>query len=140
MRLVLNGSQSHRTMAARFVTDFFGSGVQHIALNTDDIVSAMSKLVENGVDFLPIPQNYYDDLEARLGLSQAEIERLRALNILYDVDGKGVFYQAYTKALEGGFFFEIVQRGAYQGYGAPNSGIRLAAQAQFARPAGMPRL
>ncbi|MCA1953391.1 MAG: sugar phosphate isomerase/epimerase and 4-hydroxyphenylpyruvate domain-containing protein [Hyphomicrobiales bacterium] len=136
LRLVLNGSQSTRTLSARFVTDFFGSGVQHIALATDDIEASVARLVANGVAMLPIPENYYDDLETRADLSPAAIMRMRALNILYDSDAGGGFRHAYTVAFDGGFFFEIVQRDpGYGGYGAPNAGIRLAAQARIARPA-----
>jgi 4-hydroxyphenylpyruvate dioxygenase len=138
LRLVLNGSQSNRTMSARFVTDFFGSGVQHIALTTSNILVTISKLVSNGVKLLPIPENYYDDLEARVDLTPVEIDQLKALNILYDRDATGAFWQAYTTTLDGGFFFEIVQRDGYAGYGAANAGIRLAAQARLARPPSMP--
>lgn len=139
LRLVLNGSQSHRTLSARFVTDFFGSGVQHIALTTSDIRATMRRLRANGVSVLPIPENYYDDLEAQADLTSHDIDELKTLDILYDRDADGVFYQAYTTTLDGGFFFEIVQRDDYRGYGAANAGIRLAAQARLARPAGMPR-
>jgi 4-hydroxyphenylpyruvate dioxygenase len=138
LRLVLNGSQSHRTLSARFVTDFFGSGVQHIALRTADIRATIARMAAAGVDMLPIPENYYDDLEARTDLSAADIDALKALNILYDRDQGGTFHQAYTTTLDGGFFFEIVQRDGYAGYGAPNAGVRLAAQARLARPAAMP--
>ena len=138
LRLILNGSQSHRTLSARFVTDFFGSGVQHIALTTADIVATVRKLVANGVAMLPIPENYYDDLEARSDLPSGEIDALKALNILYDGDAGGSFYQAYTQTLDGGLFFEIVQRNGYAGYGAPNAGIRLTAQARLARPITVP--
>jgi 4-hydroxyphenylpyruvate dioxygenase len=140
LRLVLNGSQSNRTMSARFVTDFFGSGVQHIALSTTNIQATVATLVANGVRMLAVPENYYDDLEARSDLSSAEIDQLKALNILYDRDASGPFWQAYTATLDGGFFFEFVQRDGYTGYGAPNAGIRLAAQARLARPASMPTL
>lgn len=138
LRLILNGSQSHRTLSARFVTDFFGSGVQHIALTTDDIVGTVRNLVANGVAMLPIPENYYDDLEARSDLPAHEIDVLKGLNILYDGDAGGSFHQAYTQTLDGGLFFEIVQRDGYAGYGAPNAGIRLTAQARLARPISMP--
>lgn len=139
LRLVLNGSQSHRTLSARFVTDFFGSGVQHIAMATADIHGTVARMMANGVAMLPIPDNYYDDLEARTDLSQGDIDALKALNILYDRDIGGTFHQAYTTTLDGGFFFEIVQREGYTGYGAPNAGIRLAAQARLAPPPAMPR-
>ena len=65
LRIALNASQSQQTLSSRFLTHYFGSGVQHIALATDDIVATMQKLRANGVDMLPIPENYYDDLEAR---------------------------------------------------------------------------
>jgi 4-hydroxyphenylpyruvate dioxygenase len=141
LRLVLNGSQSQRTLSSRFVTDFFGSGVQHIALSTSNILATVSAMRRNGVAMLPIPHNYYDDLAARADLSAQQIEELKSLNILYDRDAAGEFRHAYGQTLDGGFFFEIVERAVgHQGYGAPNATIRLAAQARFARPAGMPSL
>ncbi|MBN8533556.1 MAG: sugar phosphate isomerase/epimerase and 4-hydroxyphenylpyruvate domain-containing protein [Rhizobiales bacterium] len=134
LRLVLNGSQSHRTLSARFITDFFGSGVQHIALATRDIRATLRHLVARGVPMLPIPQNYYDDLETRSDLPTEDIEALKTLGILYDRDEKGSFFHAYTVALEGGFFLEIVERNGYAGYGAANAGVRLAAQSRIATP------
>lgn len=139
LRLILNGSQSNRTLASRFVSEFFGSGVQHIALRATDIKTTVRTLIAKGVEMLPIPENYYDDLEARVDLSADEIDELKALNILYDRDESGVFHQAYTVNVAAGFFFEIVQRNGYSGYGAPNAGVRLAAQSRLARPAGMPK-
>jgi 4-hydroxyphenylpyruvate dioxygenase len=131
LRLVLNGSQSHRTLSARFITDFFGSGIQHIALVTRDIRATLRQLLARGVPMLAIPQNYYDDLEARSDLPAEEIATLQSLGILYDRDEHGSFFQAYTATLEGGFFFEIVERNGYAGYGAANAGVRLAAQARI---------
>ncbi|MFC7397818.1 bifunctional sugar phosphate isomerase/epimerase/4-hydroxyphenylpyruvate dioxygenase family protein [Chelatococcus sp. GCM10030263] len=138
LRLILNGSQSHRTLSARFLNDFFGSGVQHIAFATDDVAAMVQRLVADGVAMLPIPENYYDDLEARSDLTEQDIKAMKALNILYDSDAAGSFRQAYTQTLDGGLFFEIVQRDAYAGYGAANAGIRLAAQARLARPITVP--
>lgn len=139
LRLVLNGSQSHRTLSARFITDFFGSGIQHIALRTADLRNTVERLVANGLNMLPIPENYYDDLESRADLPLEEIDALKQLNILYDRDDKGVFLHAYTMTLAGGFFFELIERKGYTGYGAANAGIRLSAQARFARPETVPR-
>ena len=140
VRLVLNASQSRHTLASRFLDDFFGSGVQQIALGTGDIFRTVEKLRAGRVELLPIPENYYDDLEARTDLDAAQIDRLRAGNILYDRDGDAEFFQVYTRTLEGGFFFEIVERrGGYRGYGAVNAPIRLAAQARLARNPAVPR-
>lgn len=139
IRLVLNASQSRQTLASRFLDEFFGSGVQQIALACDDIFATVELLTANGVELLPIPENYYDDLEARVDLDAALLDRLRAGNILYDRDGGAEFFHVYTRTLPGGFFFEIVQRRSYHGYGAVNAPIRLAAQARLARHPAVPR-
>ncbi len=130
LRIILNASQSTRTQASRFLSEVFGSGVQHIAFQTDDIFATVARLRAHGVALLDIPENYYDDLDARTGLSGADLDRLRALNILYDRDGTAEYFQVYTKTFEDRFFFEIVQRRDYTGFGAANASIRLAAQSR----------
>jgi 3-dehydroshikimate dehydratase len=139
IRLVLNSSQSRQTLASRFLDDFFGSGVQQIAFACDDIFDTAERLGANGVELLPIPENYYADLTARTDLDRMQIERLRVANILYERDRTAEFFHAYTRTLPGGSFFEIVERRGYRGYGAVNAPIRLAAQARLARPPGVPR-
>ena len=133
LRLVLNASQSQQTQSSRFLNERFGSGVQHIAFGTDDIFATVNELRNRGVSLLPIPENYYDDLEVRLDLDTAQIARLRESNILYDREGGAEYYQAYTRVLESGLFFEIVQRRDYAGFGAVNAPIRLAAQSRLAQ-------
>jgi 4-hydroxyphenylpyruvate dioxygenase len=140
LRLVLNASQSRHTLSSRFLSELFGSGVQHIALATGDIFATVERLKAGGIELLPIPENYYDDLEARTDLSPDEIERLRSSNILYDREAGGEYFQAYTRTLEGGFFFEIVERRAYRGFGAANAPIRLASQTRLAADVTLPRL
>ena len=132
LRIILNASQSQRTLSSRFVAEFFGSGVQHVALATDDIFAAVARMRDAGLPLLAIPENYYDDLEARTDLSADAIAKMQAANILYDRDGATEYRQAYTGTLEGGFFFEIVERRGYSGFGAINAPIRLAAQARLA--------
>ncbi|MBO1908675.1 sugar phosphate isomerase/epimerase and 4-hydroxyphenylpyruvate domain-containing protein [Microvirga sp. 3-52] len=132
LRLILNASQSQRTLSSRFLNELFGSGIQHIALATDNLLAIVQRLKAGGVDLLPIPENYYDDLEVRTDLSAENVEQLRANNILYDREGGAEYFQVYTKTLEGGFFFEIVERRDYQGYGAINAPIRLASQTRLA--------
>ncbi|HUK07002.1 MAG TPA: TIM barrel protein [Stellaceae bacterium] len=133
VRLVLNSSQSRHTLAARFLDDFFGSGVQQIAIASDDVFATVERLRANSVELLAIPENYYDDLEARTELPQEQIARLRSANVLYDREGTAEFFHVYTRTLPGGFFFEIVERRGYRGFGAVNAPIRLAAQARLAR-------
>ncbi len=132
VRFVLNGSQSGRTTSARFLSEFFGAGVQHIALATSDILAVARRLRANNVATLSIPANYYADLEARFGLSRARCAELQEFGILYDRDEQGDFLQLYTAAFDERFFFEIVQRDGYRGFGAANAGVRLAAQARLA--------
>jgi 4-hydroxyphenylpyruvate dioxygenase len=130
LRVVLNASQSQQTLSSRFLTHYFGSGVQHIAFASDDIVKTIRQLRANGVQMLSIPPNYYDDLEARIDLPADRLELLRSHDILYDRDEAGEYLQAYTRSFEDLFFFEIVERRGYKGFGAVNASIRLAAQAR----------
>jgi 4-hydroxyphenylpyruvate dioxygenase len=132
LRIALNASQSQQTLSSRFLAEYLGSGVQHVAFASDDIVATVKKLRANGVSMLAMPENYYDDLGARTDLSDARLEILRANNILYDRDDSGEYLQAYTANIGGLFFFEIVERRGYKGFGAVNAPIRLAAQARLA--------
>jgi 4-hydroxyphenylpyruvate dioxygenase len=133
LRLALNGSQSQRTLSGRFVNEFFGSGVQHIALATSDIRATSRQFAKNGLKVLPIPENYYNDLRARFDLGDDIVADLAAHAILYDRDGDGEYFQLYTPTFADRFFFEIVERRSYAGFGAPNAPIRLAAQTRLSR-------
>ncbi len=128
LRLTLNGSQSNRTQSARFLSEFFGSGVQHIALATDDIFAIAERLSQQPIKLLSIPANYYDDLEARFDLDPQTLASMQRYGILYDRDQDGEYFQIYTATFADRFFFEIVQRRGYAGFGAVNAPIRLAAQ------------
>ena len=139
LRVVLNGSSATRTLSARFIHEFFGSGVQHVAFSCNDILSAVAVMRARGADFLKIPDNYYDDIEAKYGLDAATMAALRQNQILYDREGDGEFFQIYTHAFDERFFFEIVERRNYHGFGAANAAIRLAAQTRESRPLAMPR-
>ncbi|HEY6025091.1 MAG TPA: TIM barrel protein [Pseudolabrys sp.] len=132
LRIALNASQSPRTQSSRFLNEYFGSGVQHIAFATDDIIATAGRLKANGVETLRIPENYYDDLEARTDLDAARLDVLKANNILYDKDSNGEYLQLYTKSFKDLFFLEIVQRRGYKGFGAINAPIRLNAQSRLA--------
>ena len=140
LRLTLNGAETHRTLAGRFLADSFKSAVQHIALATHDIFATAERMARLGFEPLPIPSNYHDDLAARFDLDAGALARMRAAQILYDRDARGEYFQLYGRPLAGGLFFEIVERrGGYAGYGAPNAPFRIAAQKRLMRPEGMPR-
>jgi 4-hydroxyphenylpyruvate dioxygenase len=101
---------------------------EHIAFAVDDLVATARAARERGLDFLQIPANYYEDLDARFGLDPAFLATLQELNLLYDRDADGEFLHFYT-ATVGSVFFEMVERrGNYDGYGAPNAPVRHAVQ------------
>jgi len=136
LRLTLNGADSSRTFAGEFVQRNFGSGIQHLALASDDIFATAAALESRGFAALSIPDTYYQDLAARHGLESGYVEMLSSHNILYDRDDRGEFFQFYSAAIGQGFFFEIAERrGGYSGYGAPNAPFRIAAQKRAERHA-----
>eukprot|EP00913_Durusdinium_trenchii_P004203 g3895.t1 len=136
LRITLNGAENRRTLAGHFIAETFGSGIQHLAFQTDDIFATASALRQNGFRPLPISGNYYGDIEARFGLDPELTERLKAENILYDQDEHGEYFQLYSTTYGEGFFFEIVERRGYTGYGAANAIFRIAALRKFLRPDG----
>ena len=99
-----------------------GAGVQHIALLTGDIVSSIERLRKNGVDFLDVPDTYYDTLHERIGDVEEDIEKLRSLKILVDRDEEGYLLQLFTKPLQDRptLFIEIIQRKGSRGFGQGN--------------------
>ena len=139
-KITLNGAETHRTLAGRFLASTFGASVQHIALASDDIFATAEQMATKGFEALPIPANYYDDLAARFDMPDGLLDRLRAANILYDREGEAEFFQLYSRAFASGMFFEIVQRGpGYKGFGGPNAPFRIAAQKRLGPGKGMPQ-
>ena len=103
--------------------DFYdGPGVQHIALLTDDIIKAIGKLRANGVEFLHVPDDYYDTLQQRVGAIDEDMEEIRRLRILVDRDEEGYLLQLFTKPVEDRptLFYEIIQRKGSRGFGQGN--------------------
>jgi 4-hydroxyphenylpyruvate dioxygenase len=105
--------------------------LQHVAIQSADIVETARAVSARGLSVLPVPGNYYEDLAARLGLDAASLETYRRCNILYDEDSAGrVMRHCYVTCGQGGVLFEIVDRApGYAGYGAGNAVVRMAAQA-----------
>ncbi len=138
LRITMNGAENRRTLAGHFMAEKFGSGIQHIAFESSDIFATAKALRQNGFQTLPISPNYYGDVEARFGLDPDLTERLKAENILYDRDDHGEYFQLYSGTFAEGFFFEVVQRDGYRGYGATNAIFRIAALKKQIRPEGVP--
>jgi len=103
--------------------DFYkGAGVQHIAVATDNILETISILRANGVEFLYVPETYYDDVLDRVGDIDEDIEDLKKLNILVDRDDEGYLLQIFTKPVQDRptVFFEIIQRKGATSFGKGN--------------------
>jgi len=132
LRIVLNASLDQHTATAETVRAYHGTGLSHVAFGTGDIVRTVVECEVAGVPLLRVPANYYDDLDARFALDGDFLDSLRQHNLLYDRDERGgEFLHAYTQTLDRRFFLEFVERrGGYDGYGAPNAAVRLAAQAR----------
>jgi 3-dehydroshikimate dehydratase len=105
-------------------------GVNQVAFSCGDVAGAVQALRSRGVPLMPVPDNYYDDLDARFGLAGDLLDHLREHQLLYDrIDG-GELLHAYTRVLPTGFYVELLERrGGYDAYGSPNTHVRLAAQA-----------
>ncbi|KAF2640487.1 4-hydroxyphenylpyruvate dioxygenase [Massarina eburnea CBS 473.64] len=109
-----------------FVDFYGGPGVQHIALRTDDIVRDITNLKARGVEFIKVPETYYDAMKLRLkraGMALNEdFEVLKGLDILIDFDEGGYLLQLFTKHVmdRPTVFLEIIQRNNFDGFGAGN--------------------
>lgn len=99
-----------------------GAGVQHIAIATNDILETVAELRRRGVEFLRVPDTYYDDLLERIGDIDEDMNDLRKLNILVDRDDEGYLLQIFTKPVEDRptVFFEIIQRKGAKSFGKGN--------------------
>ncbi|MBC7409652.1 MAG: 4-hydroxyphenylpyruvate dioxygenase [Arcicella sp.] len=111
-----------KSQVDEYLEFYNGSGVQHVAVATNDIIYTVTELKARGVDFLEVPSSYYDNLTARVGKIDEAIESLKALNILVDRDEEGYLLQIFTKPVEDRptLFFEIIQRKGAVSFGKGN--------------------
>ncbi|XP_063242156.1 4-hydroxyphenylpyruvate dioxygenase isoform X2 [Bacillus rossius redtenbacheri] len=115
-----------KSQIAEYVEYYGGAGVQHIALNTQDIITAIRNLRSRGMHFLKIPDTYYDTLRERLRADKVNIiedlNSLQELNILIDYDENGYLLQIFTKNMQDRptLFLEVIQRHNHSGFGAGN--------------------
>ncbi|NBP30436.1 MAG: 4-hydroxyphenylpyruvate dioxygenase [Flavobacteriia bacterium] len=103
--------------------DFYkGPGVQHIAVATDNIIETVSAMRQRGVEFLYVPETYYDDLLERVGAIDEDVETLKQHGVLIDRDDEGYLLQLFTKPVvdRPTLFFEIIQRKGAQSFGKGN--------------------
>ncbi|MGE3888771.1 MAG: 4-hydroxyphenylpyruvate dioxygenase [Vicinamibacterales bacterium] len=103
--------------------EFYGGpGIQHIALATSDIVATVSAMRARGVEFLTVPNTYYEDLLARVGSIDEDVAALQELGILVDRDDEGYMLQIFTKPVQDRptLFYEIIQRKGARSFGKGN--------------------
>jgi 4-hydroxyphenylpyruvate dioxygenase len=105
-----------------FLEYYRGPGVQHVALQVKDICDTVTRLRGNGVEFLRVPDSYYDALPQRVGEIAESIEQLRQLAVLVDRDQDGYLLQLFTRPVQDRptLFFEIIERKGSRGFGKGN--------------------
>jgi 4-hydroxyphenylpyruvate dioxygenase len=105
-----------------YINYYHAAGVQHIALSTNNIIETVKNMKSNGVEFIEVPQTYYDDLKQRVGDIKEDFNELAKHGILVDRDERGYLLQLFTKPIQDRptFFFEVIQRRGAQGFGKGN--------------------
>ncbi len=111
-----------KSQIEEYIEFYNGSGVQHLAVATHDIVETVSRLRANGVEFLEVPDTYYEDLTERVGVIKEDLKEIKELNILVDRDEEGYLLQIFTKPVTDRptMFFEIIQRRGATSFGKGN--------------------
>ena len=112
----------HKSQIEEYLEYHNGAGIQHVGLTTDNIVQTVIRLRQAGVEFLPIPKTYYDDLEDWAREIDIPIQQLAELGILVDRDQDGYLLQLFTKPVSARptLFFEIIERHGSRGFGSGN--------------------
>src|SRR5688572_13214847 len=115
-------SKKGKSQIQEYIDFYRSAGAQHIALLCKDIRQTVAKLQSNGVEFLTVPDTYYDELPSRVGEIDEDVDDLKRLGILVDRDEEGYLLQIFTKPVEDRptVFFEILQRKGCKGFGKGN--------------------
>jgi len=111
-----------KSQIQEYLEAYFGAGVQHVALLCGNVIETVTKLRDNGVEFLTVPDSYYDELPSRVGTIDEPLAELKKLGILVDRDEEGYLLQIFTKPVQDRptVFFEILQRKGARGFGKGN--------------------
>ncbi|MDH3494048.1 MAG: 4-hydroxyphenylpyruvate dioxygenase [Acidobacteriota bacterium] len=111
-----------KSQIQEYIDYYKTAGVQHVALLCRDVMHTVQKLQDNGVEFLRVPDIYYDELPDRVGPIDEDIDELKRLGILVDRDDEGYLLQIFTKPVEDRptVFYEILQRKGCKGFGKGN--------------------
>ncbi len=117
----INEPSDGKSQIQEYLDEYKGSGIQHIAMVTDQIISTLEKLKSSEVEFLPSPPDtYYKMLKERLPQVSEDINNLQKNAILVDGDAHGYLLQIFSKNVIGPIFFEVIQRKGHDGFGDGN--------------------
>jgi 4-hydroxyphenylpyruvate dioxygenase len=123
IRIPLNESKDDQSQIQEYLDEYKGEGIQHIALGTDDIYQSVEQLRQNDIEFLAVPDTYYEMLDDRVPSHNEDLPRLQKNRILVDgapTKGQGLLLQLFTHNMLGPIFFEIIQRKGNDGFGHGN--------------------
>lgn len=124
IKIPLNESVDDKSQIEEFIHEFKGEGIQHIALATENIFDTVEQLRAQGIDFMDVPDTYYEMIEDRLPNHDQDVARLHKNYILIDgnthEEPKKLLLQIFTKTMLGPVFFEIIQRKGDDGFGEGN--------------------
>jgi 4-hydroxyphenylpyruvate dioxygenase len=111
-----------KSQIEEYIEYYRGAGVQHIAVATDDIIFTVGELRKRGVEFLRVPDTYYETVEERVGKIAEDMNEIQRLNILVDRDEDGYLLQIFTKPVQDRptVFYEIIQRAGAKSFGKGN--------------------
>lgn len=116
----INEPTDGKSQIQEYLDEYNGSGVQHLAFLTPDIEHSVSQFRENGVEFLEVPDTYYELVPNRLSNIDENLDSLKKLKILVDGDDDGYLLQIFTQNQIGPIFFETIQRKGHDGFGEGN--------------------
>jgi 4-hydroxyphenylpyruvate dioxygenase len=116
----INEPKDGKSQIQEYLDEYKGSGIQHVALATDDICKSVAALRARGIEFLEVPDTYYEALPKRLPQITEDIQELKKHRILADGDHNGYLLQIFSKNLIGPIFFEVIQRKGHKGFGEGN--------------------
>lgn len=117
----INEPTENKSQIQEYLDEYKGSGIQHLALTTDDIVATLETMKSSRVEFLsPPPTTYYGMLKDRLPNVMEDVQRLEKNAILVDGDEEGYLLQIFTKNVIGPIFYELIQRKNHFGFGEGN--------------------
>ncbi|HUG98665.1 MAG TPA: 4-hydroxyphenylpyruvate dioxygenase [Gammaproteobacteria bacterium] len=123
VRIPINEATDNKSQIAEYLDEYHGEGIQHIALFTDDIYASVEALRADGIEFLDVPETYYEMVDERVSDHKEDLERMRENRILIDADKetqRRLLLQIFTQTCVGPIFFEIIQRKGNEGFGEGN--------------------